>query len=168
MDSSFGTARDGDSHQGNGASRRPGELFRLSELLFEMRLTKEKLSCKNSLDGVQREAKSGSVGGARQRPGEPMDNMSPNYRTDEQLEAIIAETGEWAVVGTNDQLLCRAASLRHAIDQALDQMFGPQTVVALVRRPSDRIVVFTDQMFRIWEQVIVNDVHLASTSISTL
>lgn len=97
-----------------------------------------------------------------------MDNMSPNYRTDEQLEAIIAETGEWAVVGTNDQLLCRAASLRHAIDQALDQMFGPQTVVALVRRPSDRIVVFTDQMFRIWEQVIVNDVHLASTSISTL
>jgi hypothetical protein len=47
-------------------------------------------------------------------------------------------------------------------------MFGPQTVVALVRRPSDRIVVFTDQMFRIWEQDIVNDVHLASTSISTL
>jgi hypothetical protein len=91
-----------------------------------------------------------------------------HHRTDEQLEAILAETGEWAVVGTNDQLLCLGASLRHAIDLALDEMFGERIVIALARRPSDRTVVFMDQMFRIWEGVIRRERPVEYEAIFTL
>jgi hypothetical protein len=86
-----------------------------------------------------------------------MKDITRSERSDEQLEAIIAETGDWVLVGTNDQLICRAASFGHAIDQALDQMFGPNVVIALVRRPCDHIVVFTDQMFRIWERIVTRE-----------
>jgi hypothetical protein len=146
--------------------------FRVDKMRAETSFNKigfvQKFTCKNSLDGVRPQAKSAGSGGVRQRGGETMDNMSPSYRTDQQLEAIIAETGEWAVVGSNDRLLCRAASLRHAIEKALDQMFGPHVVIALVRRPSDHIVVFADQMFRIWERIITSEMPKDYQSIFSL
>jgi hypothetical protein len=94
------------------------------------------------------------AGDVLQKRGGTMTDMTPNEWSDERLEAIISETGDWALVGINDQLICRAASFGHAIDRALDEVFGPHVVIALVRRPCDQIAVFTGQMFRIWERIV--------------
>jgi hypothetical protein len=42
-----------------------------------------------------------------------MDSQYPaNYRSDEQLEAILLETAAWTVNGRYGQVLCTVASLR--------------------------------------------------------
>jgi hypothetical protein len=46
-----------------------------------------------------------------------MDNVRSNRRSDEQLEAILGETGHWVVNGQQEQALCFAASLRQAIER---------------------------------------------------
>jgi hypothetical protein len=47
------------------------------------------------------------------------------------------------------------------MDLVLDEMFGEHIVIALAGRPSDCIVVFTDQMFRIWEGPIQRELPSA-------
>ena len=67
-----------------------------------------------------------------------MDNFLSNRRSDEQLEAILCETGHWAVNGRQGQVLCYAASLRQAIDRSEKFSASGAVVIAICRLPSDR------------------------------
>jgi hypothetical protein len=78
-----------------------------------------------------------------------MDNLGPNHRSDEQLEAILYETGHWVVNGQGGRALCFATSLRHAMERPIKYGISGATVVAICRLPSDNIIVFSEQIFRL-------------------
>jgi hypothetical protein len=77
-----------------------------------------------------------------------MDNAS-NCRADEQLEAILCETGNWVVNGQQGRPLCFAASLRRALDRSAVFAASGAVVVAICRLPSDNIIVFPGQIERL-------------------
>jgi hypothetical protein len=70
-------------------------------------------------------------------------------RTDEQLQAIMWETGHWAVSGQQGRVLCFAASLARAIDRAAEFAASDAIVIALRRLPSDDIIIFAGQIERL-------------------
>jgi hypothetical protein len=76
-------------------------------------------------------------------------SRSTSYRTDDQLDCILCEVGNWVVSGRAGQVLCHAPSLRQAIDRASEYAASGAVVIALCRLPSDNIVVFADQMSRL-------------------
>ena len=56
-----------------------------------------------------------------------------NHRTDEQLVAMLAETSNWIVNGTQGQTLGKAVSLHHAIQRASAYAQSGAVVVAITR-----------------------------------
>ena len=76
-----------------------------------------------------------------------MENI-PNRRTDEQLEAILAETGHWVIYGKSGQVLFTAATLRRALDKSAQLPASGAIVIAISRLPSDNIIVFPEQIER--------------------
>ena len=76
-----------------------------------------------------------------------MENI-PNRQTDEQLEAILAETGHWAVNGKRGHVLFTAATLRRALDKSAQLSASGAVVIAICRLPSDNIIVFPEQIER--------------------
>jgi hypothetical protein len=83
-----------------------------------------------------------------------MVNVRSNRRSDEQLEAILSETGHWVVNGQQGQPLCFVASLRQAIDKSAAYAMSGAVVVAIVRLPSDNIIVFPAQIERLRKTVV--------------
>ena len=86
-----------------------------------------------------------------------MDNFLSNRRSDEQLEAILCETGHWAVNGRQGQVLCYAASLRQAIERSEKFSASGAVVIAICRLPSDNIVIFSEQVIRLRRSVNVRE-----------
>jgi hypothetical protein len=78
-----------------------------------------------------------------------MDNVMSNRRSDEQLEAILAETGLWVVNGHQGRALCFAASLQRAMERSAEFAASGAVVVAICRLPSDNIIVFPGQIERL-------------------
>jgi hypothetical protein len=78
-----------------------------------------------------------------------MDSLGANQRTDDELEAIISETGRWAVNGRNGQPICFAASLRRALERQADFAASGAIVSTLSRHPSGDIVVHPEQIARL-------------------
>src|ERR1700722_13545721 len=78
-----------------------------------------------------------------------MYNVRSNRRSDEQLEAILSETGHWVVNCQQGQALCFAASLRQAIDKSAAYAMSGAVLVSICRMPSDNIIVFPDQIDRL-------------------
>jgi hypothetical protein len=76
-----------------------------------------------------------------------MENL-PNRRTDEQLEAILAETGHWVVYGKRGEVLFTAPTLRRALDKSAQLSASGVAVIAICRLPSDNIIVFPEQIER--------------------
>jgi hypothetical protein len=74
-----------------------------------------------------------------------MDKDRSIRRTDEQLEAILHDTGEWAIHGQRGRVLYFSASLQLAITRAADYAESGVVVAALTRSSPD-IVVFPGQM----------------------
>jgi hypothetical protein len=86
-----------------------------------------------------------------------MDNFLSNRRSDEQLDAILCDTGHWAVNGRQGRVLCYATSLRQAIDRS-EKFSAPGTVViAICRLPSDNIVIFAEQIDRLRRGITVRE-----------
>jgi hypothetical protein len=83
---------------------------------------------------------------------------SANRRSDEELVAILTETGTWTVNGRNNAPLCTTLSLRHAVKRAATFTLRGQKVTALTRRPLEDIVVFQGQMDRLFEFVRDKDI----------
>jgi hypothetical protein len=77
------------------------------------------------------------------------DFRSTSYRTDEQLDIMLCEVGNWVVNGRAGQVLCHAPSLRQAIERAMEYAASGAVVIALTRLPADNIVVFADQTNRL-------------------
>jgi len=73
---------------------------------------------------------------------------SSTYRSDEKLDAILEETGEWAVHVRGGGILCFASSLRDALDKSAANASSGTTVEVLTRNPSEDIVVHSAQMVR--------------------
>jgi hypothetical protein len=73
--------------------------------------------------------------------GKDMDNQRKTCRTDEQLHAILCETGDWSVTGLQGQILCMAASLERAIQRAAEYSASDAVVTGLTRLPAGDIVV---------------------------
>jgi hypothetical protein len=69
-----------------------------------------------------------------------------NRRSDGQLGLILYETANWTVNGRQGVVFCEVASLRIAIDEALEFTARGHDVVALVRRRPAEIVVFSGQV----------------------
>jgi hypothetical protein len=82
-----------------------------------------------------------------------MSNAQTNHRTDEELRAILNETGRWAVNGQQGQVLCLAASLQRAIERASDYALSDAVVVGVSRLPCDNIVIPPAQMDRLRDAV---------------
>jgi hypothetical protein len=83
-----------------------------------------------------------------------MDNFLSNRRSDEQLEALLFETGHWAVNGRQGQVLCRTTSLRLAIDRAAEFSRSGAVVIAICRLPSDNIIIFSEQFDRLRRTIV--------------
>ena len=78
-----------------------------------------------------------------------MNKVRSNRRSDEQLEAILCETGHWVVNGQQGRVLCFAASLSRAIERSVEFAASDAVVVSICRLPSDNIVVFPAQIDRL-------------------
>jgi hypothetical protein len=91
-----------------------------------------------------------------------MNKISPNYRTDVQLEAIIAETGDWVVNGRGGCVLCAAPSLQCAVARAVAYQEAREVVLAVSRLPDDNIIVFSGQIERLARHLKGSDMLLAS------
>lgn len=76
-----------------------------------------------------------------------MENI-PNRRTDEQLEAILSETGHWVVYGKRGEVLFTAPTLRRALDKSAQLSASCAVVIAICRLPSDNIIIFPEQIER--------------------
>jgi hypothetical protein len=87
-----------------------------------------------------------TIGGAK-----GMSSAQSNLRTDEELRAILNETGRWAVNGQQGQVLCLAASLQRAIERASDYALSDAVVVGVSRLPGDNIVIPPAQIDRLRE-----------------
>jgi hypothetical protein len=72
--------------------------------------------------------------------------MPESWRSDVQLEAILDVAGDWTVNGARGEVLCAVSSLRLAIEKARK---AACRVSAVVRGPSDDIIVFAGQIERI-------------------
>jgi len=86
-----------------------------------------------------------------------MEKFLPNRRSDVELDAILCETGHWAVNGRQGQVLCYAASLRQAIDRAAKFSATGAVVIAICRLPSDNIVIFSEQIDRLRRSINVRE-----------
>jgi len=86
-----------------------------------------------------------------------VDNLGINRRTDDQLEVIFCETGNWAVHGQQEVILCIAASLRRALDGAADCSASGAVVESLSHLPSDDIIVLPDQIDRLRKIIAVRE-----------
>jgi hypothetical protein len=78
-----------------------------------------------------------------------MENVRSNRRSDEQLEAMMWETGHWVVNGQQGRVLGSAANLRQAIDRSIAYAASGAVVVAICRLPSDNVIVFPGQIERL-------------------
>jgi hypothetical protein len=74
-----------------------------------------------------------------------MANLQSSWRTNDQLLAILDDTGNWVVNGQGGQILGVGASLRRAMDRVEAFAMSGAVVVALRRHTSD-IVVFPSQI----------------------
>jgi hypothetical protein len=72
-----------------------------------------------------------------------------SQRSDEQLEAILRETGHWVVNGQRGHALCFAASLQRALERAAEFGASGAMVSGICRLPSDNIVVSPAQIVRL-------------------
>jgi hypothetical protein len=81
--------------------------------------------------------------------GKEVTQVQSDIKTDEQLDLIVYNTADWAIIGHGGQSLCVAASLRRALDRAAGLAANGAVVTALSRLPSDNIIVNSDQMLRI-------------------
>jgi hypothetical protein len=78
-----------------------------------------------------------------------MINRTQTRRSDEELAFILHETASWTVKGQHGASLCEVASLRCAVDSAVELGAIGQRIVALVRRGHSDIVVFSAQIQRL-------------------
>lgn len=86
-----------------------------------------------------------------------MVSVLSNRRSDEQLEAMLCETGHWVVNGRQGRALCQVATLRQAIDRAAEFSASGAVVIAICRLPSDNIVVFAEQIDRLRRTINIRD-----------
>jgi hypothetical protein len=75
--------------------------------------------------------------------------LQSDIKTDEQLDLILYNTADWAIIGQEGQSLCLAASLRRALDRAAGLAADGAVVTSLSRLPFDNIIVNPDQMLRL-------------------
>jgi hypothetical protein len=75
-----------------------------------------------------------------------MDNSVPGHRGFERLYLILHETANWTVILPHGAVRCETASLRMALDKAMELALRGSEVDALVRRGSSEIVLFSDQV----------------------
>jgi sugar/nucleoside kinase (ribokinase family) len=85
--------------------------------------------------------------------------QTSNYRTDNQLDAILDEAAHWVVNGRQGRSLCSAASLRRAIDRAHEYGVSGAVVIAICRMPADNIIVFSEQMERLRKSIAVREME---------
>jgi len=95
-----------------------------------------------------------------------MDSQYPgNYRSDEQLEAILFETAAWTVNGRNGQVLCTVSSLRQALDKAADFAASGAGAVAFCRMTGD-ILLFEAQAERLRKRCAGLEVPLLAQTVT--
>ena len=78
-----------------------------------------------------------------------MDHLGPSHRSDDQLAAIFDETGHWVVNGQGGRVLCSATSLAQGIERSTAYGMSGATIIAICRLPSDSIIIFPEQAFRL-------------------
>jgi hypothetical protein len=79
-----------------------------------------------------------------------MDTIRYTRWSDDQLAAILNETGNWVVRGQQGQVLCAAASLGLALQRSGEYAASDAIVVAISRLPpAEEILVLPDQIKRL-------------------
>ena len=84
-----------------------------------------------------------------QRLGKAMQYVTPNYRTDERLESILFEVGNWSVNGQRGQPLCVMPTLRLAVDKATSYVASGTLVESLSHFPTLDVIVSAAQIERL-------------------
>jgi hypothetical protein len=118
----------------------------LAAILFGGRLGLRIASYRQSIGSMRTSWASGSQ---HLFGGKVVKCVQSDIKTDDQLELILHDTADWAVVGQGGQFLCFAASLGRALDRAADLAADGAVVTAVSRLPFDNIVVCSDQMRRL-------------------
>jgi len=70
--------------------------------------------------------------------------LAISYKTDDQLDSMLCEVGNWVVNGRTGKVLGHSPSLRQAMDRAIECAASGAVVIAICRLPSDNIVIFAD------------------------
>ena len=78
-----------------------------------------------------------------------MNNLPLTRRSDDELAFILYETARWTVKGRLGNVISEVASLRCAVDRAVELGAIGHRVVACVRSSPSEIVVFSAQIKRL-------------------
>jgi hypothetical protein len=89
--------------------------------------------------------------------GNNMERGQSGRRSDEQLEAMLWETGHWVIKGQQGRVLGSAANLRQAIERSVVYAVSGAVVVAICRLPSDNIVVLPRQIARLRKAIAADE-----------
>jgi hypothetical protein len=82
-----------------------------------------------------------------------MSGVSPTYRSDEKLEAILQDTAVWAVKGRLGTVLAVATCLHDALarlDELSPRVGGDDIITQL---PGDRIIIYPTQIRRLLAKI---------------
>ena len=74
-------------------------------------------------------------------------------RDDLQLLKILDQIDEWSMNGANGEVLRRFTSLRGAVTAAMAYPLVPRVVSAICLQPNESIVVFADQVARLYTAI---------------
>jgi hypothetical protein len=85
-----------------------------------------------------------------------------NSRTDEELDAILAEIGHWSVNGQSGQVLCFSTNLHNAIERATGFAASGAVVTFIVQMPFGTIVVPPDQISTLRQRIASRELPVAA------
>ena len=90
----------------------------------------------------------------------------PDRWTDEQLEAILDDTGHWAVNGQQERVPGFGVSLRHAINRYYEFGSSGAVVTSVRRRSPDNIVVLPAQVARLQKIIATQEIEAVASWLS--
>jgi hypothetical protein len=83
-----------------------------------------------------------------------MATITSTRRSDEQLELMLYEVANWTVQGVQGVVLSELASLRLAIERAVEFATREREVIALMHRRPPEIVVLSDQLQKLKDLLV--------------
>jgi hypothetical protein len=77
--------------------------------------------------------------------------------SDADLLAILEQPGLWLIRGATAEVLCMATNLRSALEKAFEYAMVNEAVLAIVKSPSNQLVILPEQIDRLAQHIRFGD-----------